>query len=328
MSLQDLQRRIAPLRQSLLEHPLYADLERPAALRQFMQLHVFAVWDFMSLLKTLQRRISSVSVPWLPGEHSSEARLINEIVLAEESDEDGRGGFASHFELYHRAMRRFGADTSQLDRFIARLRAGDSLAEAIARAELAEPVRRFVGHTFAVIERGNLCEIAAAFTFGREDLLPDVFRRIVERLHGESQGEPGRFQVLSRPAHRPGWRRAWADGQPPGEHALRQRSGPLASGRKRGGRVPGGPAGILGRHPRGDPRPIDAALRRTRARRSGCDTAVKRSRACRPAPHLSPLARSSGRPVQRGMPGTSMSNRSSARAAVKSTRSAIVVGRV
>ena len=68
------------------------------------------------------------------------------------------------------------------------MRAGDSLTEAIARTELAEPVRRFVGHTFAVIEQGDLCGIAAAFTFGREDLLPDVFRRIVERVHMESQG--------------------------------------------------------------------------------------------------------------------------------------------
>jgi hypothetical protein len=174
--------RIAPLRQSLLEHPIYEDLGQPAALRTFMQHHVFAVWDFMSLLKALQRRLCSVDVPWLPGESNEGGRLVNEIVLAEESDSDGHGGFASHFELYCRAMRRFAAPTTDIDRLLARLRAGDRLAAAMEHAELNEPIRRFVGHTFAVVDSGDLCRIAATFTFGREDLLPDVFQRIVDRL--------------------------------------------------------------------------------------------------------------------------------------------------
>lgn len=188
MNLPELKRRITPLRQSLLEHPIYFDLERPAALRRFMQYHVFAVWDFMSLLKSLQRRICPDQVPWLPAASTEGARLVNEIVLAEESDEDGQGGFASHFELYHRLMRRFGADTSVIDRFLGRLNAGDGIHQAMERAELPESIRRFVGHTFALIEQGELWEIASAFTFGREDLLPDVFQRIVERLGATGEG--------------------------------------------------------------------------------------------------------------------------------------------
>ena len=162
-----------------------------------MQHHVFAVWDFMSLLKALQHRLCSVTVPWLPAESSEACRLVNEIVLAEESDTDGHGGFASHFELYQRAMRRFGAATAPIDSLLARLRAGDPLATASDRAELAEPIRRFVSHTFAVIDSGDLSRIAATFTFGREDLLPDVFQRIVDRLARQGAGGWTSFNTIS-----------------------------------------------------------------------------------------------------------------------------------
>ena len=46
----------------------------------------------------------------------------------------------------------------------------------------ANAVRDFVLQTFDVIETGDLCAIASTFTFGREDLLPEVFRQIVDHL--------------------------------------------------------------------------------------------------------------------------------------------------
>ena len=97
--LHNIHARLAPLRKTLFEHPIYARIDCVDALHIFMQHHVFAVWDFMSLLKTLQQRLSYTHVPWLPPMDRQGCRLVNEIVLAEESDQDGRGGFASHFEL-------------------------------------------------------------------------------------------------------------------------------------------------------------------------------------------------------------------------------------
>lgn len=183
-----------PLRKSLLEHSLYAHIDCLEALHFFMQHHVFAVWDFMSLLKTLQQRLCHNRVPWLPPESRQGCRMVNEIVLAEESDEDGEGGFASHFELYHQAMQTCGADTSVIDRFLDELRAGRSVQQALVDADAPIAVRSFVSQTFQAIEGGDLCAIASAFTFGREDLLPELFRQIVNQLSLDPSAGLDRFK--------------------------------------------------------------------------------------------------------------------------------------
>jgi len=154
-----------------------------------MQHHVFAVWDFMSLLKTLQQRLSCTQVPWLPPMNRQGCRLVNEIVLGEESDEDGAGGYASHFELYHQSMQQCGADTTIIDHFLNELRAGLTVKQALVSAGVPNAVRDFVSQTFDVINTGDLCAIASTFAFGREDLLPDVFRQLVRKLGEDAAGD-------------------------------------------------------------------------------------------------------------------------------------------
>jgi hypothetical protein len=180
--------RLEPLKAALVNHAVYSEIDRLEALRRFMAHHVFAVWDFMSLLKTLQRKLSCVEIPWLPVADPTAARLVNEIVLAEESDEDGRGGYVSHFEMYLRAMGRIDADTRPIDGFLLEIRRGRKVAVALELPVVPEPARRFVRHTFAILRTGDLAAIASAFTFGREDLLPAVFGRIVDELNRQSDG--------------------------------------------------------------------------------------------------------------------------------------------
>lgn len=194
MSIPRIQSAIEPLRTTLIEHPLYHDMREPAALRVFMEYHVFAVWDFMSLVKALQRQLCCVHVPWIPSRYPAAARLINEIVLGEETDEDGQGGYASHFELYRRAMRQFGASTDRIDELIMALQSGQSLTAVLSDEGLPLPIRAFVAHTFDVIESGDLCRIASAFTFGREDLLPELFQKIVDELHARNGSGLETFQ--------------------------------------------------------------------------------------------------------------------------------------
>lgn len=193
-SIENIEKRLAPLREELLGHRIYQEIDRLEALQRFMEHHVFAVWDFMSLLKALQRRICCTEVPWLPPANTQAARMVNEIVLAEESDGDSRVGYASHFELYHRSMKQCGANTAGIDAFLCELRKGVPVKTAIALPAIPKPAGRFVEHTFSVIDSDNLCAIAAAFTFGREDLLPDVFQCIVDQLNREAGGQLEEFK--------------------------------------------------------------------------------------------------------------------------------------
>jgi hypothetical protein len=185
---------LEPLRLALLEHPIYSRINDLESLRVFMQHHVFAVWDFMSLLKTLQRQLCDTRVPWVPPANRLSSRMVNEIVLAEESDEDGSGGYASHFDLYHEAMARCGATTTVIDGFLAAVAMGADVRHTLKKAEAPETVQEFVLQTFEVIDSGDMFAVAAAFTFGREDLLPDLFRQIVERLSIEADSGLASFK--------------------------------------------------------------------------------------------------------------------------------------
>jgi hypothetical protein len=181
--------RTADLVDRLLHHPLYAQISNADGVRLFMRYHVFCVWDFMTLLKTLQRGLTCVAVPWLPTADPLARRLVNAIVLDEESDADG-GGYVSHFELYVAAMQDCGADTAPIERFLAALRAGLQVPDALVRAAIPEPAQNFVMATWTVATAGDLHEVCAAFSYGREDIIPDVFRQLVGRLAVQ---EPQRF---------------------------------------------------------------------------------------------------------------------------------------
>jgi hypothetical protein len=168
---------IEPIRQDVVSHPVYRQLDSMAAVVTFMEHHCFAVWDFMSLLKTLQRNLTCVQVPWVPTGPLTSRRLINDIALVEESDELG-DGFISHFELYLDGMRQAGADTGPIDGFIGLLRDGRGVLPALKEAAVPEASAEFVTATWDIIEHGPLHCQAAAFAFGREDLIPDMFDQV------------------------------------------------------------------------------------------------------------------------------------------------------
>jgi DUF3050 family protein len=173
-----LQAAVEPQRRRVVAHPVYRTLDSLERVRAFQQSHVFAVWDFMSLLKTLQLRLTCAAVPWVPSGPSASRRLINEIVLVEESDEYG-DGYISHFELYLDAMASAGADTGRITAFLDAVRAGTPVPAALKAAEAPAAAAAFVETTWRILEAEPVHCQAAAFAFGREDLIPEMFQQVI-----------------------------------------------------------------------------------------------------------------------------------------------------
>ncbi|MEO6522362.1 MAG: DUF3050 domain-containing protein [Mucilaginibacter sp.] len=184
-----LNQEIEPLRAQLINHPLYKNITSIDALQVFMEHHVFAVWDFMSLLKSLQQKLTCVTLPWVPVGSANTRYLINEIVAGEESDIDEAGNRTSHFELYLKAMAQAGCSNVAINTLLDQIKDGLTVSEALKAEEVTTAASNFVQHTFDVINRTPDYIQAAVFTFGREDLIPSMFISMVKEINAQFPGK-------------------------------------------------------------------------------------------------------------------------------------------
>jgi hypothetical protein len=152
-----------------------------------METHVFAVWDFMSLLKSLQLRFTSVRVPWIPIGDRTVRRFVNELVMAEESDEHPSGGHSSHFELYLDAMRQAGCDLRPIEAVCSAVSDGGDALAAIRDTGAPRHVTDFVAFDLDVATDGQDHGVAAVFTLGREDLIPKMFTQLMRAAATEPE---------------------------------------------------------------------------------------------------------------------------------------------
>lgn len=178
---------VRTLRKELAIHPVYDSVTDMEDLTIFMQHHIYSVWDFMSLVKYLQNQIAPAKTPWLPFGDAQVQRFINDIVLEEESDEgipleDGTPTYTSHFNLYTQAMEEVKDGSSQLVlKFIEKV-STDSLETAMATSQIASPAKEFMQTTFDFIHSDKPHVIAAAFALGREHIIPEMFRALLEKM--------------------------------------------------------------------------------------------------------------------------------------------------
>ncbi|MDC1063232.1 DUF3050 domain-containing protein [Flavobacteriales bacterium] len=166
-------------REEIVNHALYKKLNSVEDIAVMMEHHVYAVWDFMSLLKALQSLLTCTSSPWKPVGDGKIRQLVNSIVLEEESDVDKENTPLSHYEMYIDAMKQCGANTSAIESFV-------SNVSATNIPMVDDGVDAFLKTTFDVIESNETHKIASAFTFGREDLIPDMFTAIVNEYNTEN----------------------------------------------------------------------------------------------------------------------------------------------
>ncbi len=203
--------KLSAARSQLMQHPVYHQLSDIRSVQRFMEIHVFAVWDFMSLLKRLQQEIAGSKLPWLPSHSPALVRMINEIVLVEESDQTPSGEFMSHFAIYLGAMREIGADTSRIARLIEMISSNVPIHEALKQAEIWPPVADFVRFHLQLAADAPLHQVAASFFYGREDIIPEMFESLLPMIQG-SVGETALMHFYVR-------RHIEVDGQQHGQQA-------------------------------------------------------------------------------------------------------------
>lgn len=179
---------LAPYREALLTHSLYSKLNTIEAIQTFMTFHAFAVWDFMSLVKALQQKLTCTTLPWVPAGSASSRRLINEIVWGEESDIDALGNPISHYELYLKAMEEIGADITPITTLVSAIQRGTPWQEAIDNVNLPEEIKTFVHFSLKTATEAPAHVVGGVFTYGREDLIPDLFIALVRGLASQQKG--------------------------------------------------------------------------------------------------------------------------------------------
>lgn len=182
MTIDSINNNIQGHKNQLLTHSLYEKVKTIEDLHCFLENHIYAVWDFMSLLKALQNKLTCTTTPWLPIGNPEVRYLINEIVVAEETDLAFDGTRQSHFEMYLDAMQQCGANTKEINAFLENVKTTQNIFVSIKQSDLHPNVKAFLDFTFRIIEEGKEHKIASAFTFGREDLIPSMFTEILKNF--------------------------------------------------------------------------------------------------------------------------------------------------
>ena len=183
-NLESNKKKINELKYKVTTHPLFAKKLEPKHICKFMESHIFAVWGFMSILKSLQKMIAPNNLPWMPNKNTKNGlvNFVNEIILCEESDYIEGIGFISHFEIYLLAMKNMGAKTDQLDKLISRITDNGYNENYLDDINASVEVKSFLKHDLEISINGTLPEIIGAFTLGREKVIPNMFSYILPAI--------------------------------------------------------------------------------------------------------------------------------------------------
>lgn len=173
--------RLEPYTLAVANHGIYNQITTLEKLRLFMGQHIFAVWDFMCLLKELHRNLVTTSSPWFPPKDALSANLISSILVEEEGDLAEDGTYLSHYELYIKAMNEVGADIAPINQMLALLKEGNTIENALKSIPINSATKEFILTTFSFF-KFEVHELAAAFVFGREGITGSMFLSLLQQL--------------------------------------------------------------------------------------------------------------------------------------------------
>lgn len=176
-------------RTQLLKHSLYSKVDSIPNARLFLKSHIYAVWDFMSLLKSLQQKLTIVQVPWTPPKSAQSAYFINSIILGEESDSfDRNKPPLSHYELYLNGMKEIGSFSEPVESLINDLQQGLPFEKSLERNSKAysgiipASTFEFTKKNIKIAQFEPVHKVASCFLFGREDPIPEIFIKILDKI--------------------------------------------------------------------------------------------------------------------------------------------------
>ena len=164
---------------SLNNHPLYSSLNNLPRLKFFMERHIYAVLDFMTLVKNLQKKISPMGTLWSPPENPTLCRFIGEIILEEETDQLPTGEYLSHFQIYCRALKEIQGNPQMAIEFSQSPLAPSNKLN-FESFLLPKSVRNFLAFNQELIRESKAHTLAASFYFGREKAIPIIFKSILK----------------------------------------------------------------------------------------------------------------------------------------------------
>lgn len=189
--------KLKPKLSQLESHPLYSEIKSKKDLQAFMDRHVFAVFDFMSLAKALQDEFAPSGGVWVMPKSNEMARFINEIILCEESDELPSGEVMSHFEMYCKAMAEVEANSDLPMAFI-RSVANIGIEKTLKTFDIPKCSRSFIESTFSLVKSNEIHKIAASFCFGREKCIPLMFTSLLKDMKILESDAPTFYYYLKR----------------------------------------------------------------------------------------------------------------------------------
>ena len=188
-SLHNHKKKLTSLKMRINKHPLFKNNLDINEIKLFMEAHVFAVWGFMSLLKKIQKKITPQNIPWIPNSNTRNglANFVNEIILGEESDYINGIGYISHFEIYILAMKNINANPNELMKFIKLMKNNNNIVSNLKKINIYKEVKDFLKHDLRIASSGSLAQLVGVFTLGREKVIPNMFKYILQSLSDDKK---------------------------------------------------------------------------------------------------------------------------------------------